>query len=423
MKKFTTVLKFELSNYIQNKSYTISTIIIALLIAVIMFLPRFVDMSDFLGTEDTTQSTTKEEEADSGTSQSGAKYVLYDKSGAFEDLSLFENSFSNSKWTKVDTAEEVEKQIKDQKADAGFVVEDLTKYQYFVYNKSFNDMDTAIFEELLSQTYRSAYCEEHNLNIEEVMKLINVPVQGEEQVLGKDMQDSYWYCYILVIAVFMIIILYCVMIATSVTTEKSNRSIEVLITSTTPNSLIFGKVIAGTIASFLQVALILLVAVGGYSINRDSWGGQLDNILNIPVDVLVVFALFAVCGFVFYAFIYAAVGALCSKTEDINKSASGVQIVIMVIYFLVLFQMSNIDGTAMKILSFLPVSSYTAMYIRVAMGEVAIWEIVVSFVILMASTFGVGYLAAKIYRMGTLRYGNPISIRSALMSLKNKSAE
>lgn len=421
MKKLLTVLKFELNNYLQNKVYMLVTILLTVLLGAGMFLPSIFDMSELLGTKPETAETTDEE---SGGESEPVSYVIYDRENIFAgNMTVLETAFANSEWKTVSSAEEVKKLIETQKAEGGFVVENALAYQYYVYNKDLTDMDTMMFDEVLAQNYRTTYCAENNLDAEEVMGLINVPIESSEEILGKDMSDSFAYCYILVIVVFMLIILYCVMIATSVTSEKSNRSIEVLVTSTTPNSLIFGKVIAGVIASFIQVAIILAAVLGGYAINRESWGNKLDSVLNIPADVLVVFAIFAIFGFTFYAFIYAAIGALCSKTEDINKSAGGVQMIIMIVYFAVLMQMSNIDGMAMKVLSFLPVSSYSAMYIRVAMGEVALWEIIVSFLILLASAGVVGYIAAKIYRMGTLRYGNPISIRSALKSLKDKSAE
>lgn len=427
MRKFTTVLKFELSNYIQNKVYMLITVLLTVMIGIVMFLPSIFDMSEMLGTAPETESVKEAEETDEAEAvdeEDIMKYVIYDEANVFAgDMTILEESYANSEWSAVDSADDVEKMVNSQEADGGFVVKDLTKYEYYVYNKDLYGIDTMMFDELLTQNYRVQYCAEHNLNIDEVMELVNVSIDSSEKVLGKDMSDSFAYCYILVIVVFMLIVFYCVMIATSVTTEKSNRSIEVLVTSTTPNSLIFGKVIAGVVASFVQVALVLGVALGGYALNRESWGNKLDPVLNIPANVLVVFALFAIFGFTFYAFIYAAIGALCSKTEDLNKSSSGAQMIIMIVYFIVLFQMSNIDGTAMKVLSFLPVSSYSAMYIRVAMGEVALWEIIASLAILLASTGLVGYLAAKIYRMGTLRYGNPISIRSALKSLKDKSAE
>ena len=113
-------------------------------------------------------------------------------------------------------------------------------------------------------------------------------------------------------------------------------------------------------------------------------------------------------------------GALVSKTEDINKSAGGVQMVIMIVYFAGLSQLSNVDGVFMKVLSYLPISSYSAMFARVAMGSVGVWEAALSFVILVASIVGVGFLGSGIYRMGTLRYGNHIKLSNALKSLRQK---
>ena len=92
---------------------------------------------------------------------------------------------------------------------------------------------------------------------------------------------------------------------------------------------------------------------------------------------------------------------------------------IMIVYFIVMFQLPTPDSTIMKICSFLPFSSYSAMFVRIGMGSVATSEIVISAVILFASTIAAGWLAAKIYRMGTLRYGNPIKLSTALKNLKN----
>ena len=248
--------------------------------------------------------------------------------------------------------------------------------------------------------------------------MYDVPITVTEQILNKDSGSNYWYCYVLVIIVFMLIVYYGQMIAVSVTNEKSNRAIEVLVTSTSPNSLLFGKVIAGAIGGVFQMGVILGAVLLSYQLNRDQWGGMLDMFLHIPGDVLLAFAFFGLGGYLFYAFLYGAMGALVSKTEDISKSVSGLMVVVMGVYFFSLLQLMNIDGPVIRILSFLPISSYSTMFARVAMGSVAVWEIVVSFLILAASIAGTGILGAKLYRMGTLRYGNPIKIGAALKDLR-----
>ena len=140
--------------------------------------------------------------------------------------------------------------------------------------------------------------------------------------------------------------------------------------------------------------------------------------LHIPAEVILAFTFFGLGGYLFYAFLYGAMGALVSKTEDVSKSVSGLMVVIMAVYFFSLINLMDVDGKIIRILSFLPVSSYSTMFARIAMGTVAPWEILASFLILAASIAGTGLLGAKIYRMGTLRYGNPIKIGAALKDLK-----
>lgn len=240
-----------------------------------------------------------------------------------------------------------------------------------------------------------------------------------ENVLGKDSTDNYWYSYILVILVFFVVVMYGMMIATSVANEKSNRTVELLVTSTPSSSLLFGKVLAAATAILFQFGLIFASILGAYQLNKKNLGGMLDIILDIPTDVLVTFAVFGLGGFLIYAFMYGALGGLVSKIEDLNKSAGTAQMLVMIIYFLVLFQMQEPDGIVMKVLSFLPVSSYSAMFIRIAMGTVSTWEIVISAVLLYASVIGMGFVAAKMFRNSTLRYGNPIKLTNALKSFRS----
>ena len=140
--------------------------------------------------------------------------------------------------------------------------------------------------------------------------------------------------------------------------------------------------------------------------------------LHIPGEVLITFAVFGLGGYLFYAFLYGAMGALVSKTEDVSKSSGGLMMIVMVVYVFSLVQLSDVEGLPVKILSFLPFSSYSTMFARIAMGTVAMWEIVLSALILFLSIIGAGVLGAKLYRMGTLRYGNPIKLTTALKDLK-----
>lgn len=412
MNKFLTVLKYELKEYLSNKSFLVITILLAVLGASALFLPRFVDMSGITGVV-----IVEHEEKVSEKDEKANTFLYLDQTQMLTE-ELLTAMLPDKTWKKAQSVDEVRNMVEEREAGAGFVITGLTSYDYYVYNKGMMDENQLAFDQVMKQLNRIQYCAQNGLDFAEIAAMMDVPIEVNETVLNKDTGSNFWYCYMLVIVVFMLIVLYGQMIAVAVTNEKSNRAIEVLVTSTTSNSLLFGKVIAGAIAGLGQVALILASVLISYSVNREVWGGQLDMVLDIPGEVILVFATFGMGGYLFYAFLYGAMGALVSKTEDISKSTGGLMMVIMVVYMFSLMQLTNVDGTIIKVLSFLPVSSYSTMFARIAMGTVAPWEIILSFVILVVSIFVVGILGAKLYRMGTLRYGNPISLTTALKDLK-----
>lgn len=414
MRKFGIVLKYELKTYFGSRGFMVLTIVLAALGAILLCLPRVIDMSGFTGVQVVKSSEepgeTREED------KTSFAYMDLTDSGILQE-EVLQQLLPGISWHKMNSVEELKAGIGEE-YDAGFVVTGPTEYEYYVFNKSMGDSNPDRFNQVLQQLYRASYCEDNGLNLNEITEMYNVPITVNEQILNKDTGSNYWYCYALVMVVFMLIVYYGQMIAVSITGEKSNRAIEVLVTSTTPNSLLFGKVIAGAIGGLFQMGVILGVILLSYSVNREQWGGMLDMFLHIPADVLLAFAFFGLGGYLFYAFLFGALGALVSKTEDVSKTISGLMVVIMAVYFFALLQLTNVDGTVIKVLSFLPFSSYSTMFARIAMGTVTAGEVVVSFLILAASILGVGVLGAKIYRMGTLRYGNPIKLSTALRDLK-----
>ena len=415
MKKFLIVLEYELKEYFKSKGFVALTLIIAVCGALALCLPRVIDMSDFTGVQVVAEKADKEEES-AEDDEKETMYIL-DKAGV-TDMSVLQAVFGDVEWVIAENEEQVKTAVEEQEAEAGFVVKSPSEYDYYVFNLGMTDVNSQIFDEAMQVFYRMNYCAENNLDYIEISEMYEAPITVNAQILNKDSGSNYWYCYFLVIIVFMLITLYGQMIAVSVTTEKSNRAIEVLVTSTSPNSLLFGKVIAGAIGGLCQTGVLFGSILISYELNREVWGGTLDMFLHIPSSVLIVFALFGIGGYLFYAFLYGAMGALVSKTEDVSKSSSGLMMAIMVVYFFSLVQLMNIDGPVIKVLSFLPISSYSTMFARIAMGTVQIWEIVVSFLILVVSIFGAGFIGAKLYRMGTLRYGNPIKLSTALKAIK-----
>lgn len=405
MKKLWHVYCFELGNYFKSKSYVLSTILICVLAIAAITIPSLLSSDDSEG----------------GSEESSAiaeTIAICDPEGIISDEMLL--SYGKTEIKRLENEKDVKDAVTSEEAEVGFVILSVSEFDYYVYNKSIYDETGEVFRGLMSTAAKMKYCEDNQIDYNELVQLDGENIVCHEKVLGKDSEDNYWYSYILVILVFMVIVMYGMMIATSVANEKSNRTVEILVTSTSSTSLLFGKVFAGATAILFQLGLIFSSLLGAYQINKDGLGGMLDMFLNIPAGVLVSFAVFGIGGFLIYAFMYGALGALVSKIEDLNKSAGTAQMIVMLVYFLVLFQMQEPDGIVMKVLSFLPISSYSAMFIRIAMGTVSTWEIVIAAVLLYASVVGMGFAAAKIFRNSTLRYGNPIKLTNAIKGLRSK---
>ena len=92
----------------------------------------------------------------------------------------------------------------------------------------------------------------------------------------------------------------------------------------------------------------------------------------------------------------------------------------MIVFFISIFGLQNSNSVLIKVASFIPFSSCMTMLIRIAMGTVSAFEVIISFVILIVSTVLIALGAAKIYRLGTLMYGNPIKLRNALKWFKKE---
>ena len=412
MKQFFTVLRFELLSMIRAKSYVISTVIISLIIVIGLNVPNIINV--FNGDNDK-----KEDGIGDVFSDEKATYAVYDEKGVMnaKDLKAY---FPNTKLLQAKDTSDMKKLVEDEKADAGFEITSATSYDYYVKNTSMYDSNTQLFDQVMTQNYRLSQFREMNVDGNKVNQILSTTITHEEKVLGKDGVKNYAYTYVLIMVIYMMIIMHGQQISMNVASEKSNRSIEILVTSVDSNALIFGKVIAGALAGICQVAFLL--AVGGitYSMTAASWGNALDMLFHIPPQVLLSFAAFGIVGYFFYIFIYGALGALVSRTEDIGSAATPITIIFVIVFFVTFMGMNDMGGSMVKIASFIPFSSFMAMFVRISMGSVTLIEILISFVILLASTILVGFGAAKIYRKGTLMYGNTIKFKNALKFLKHK---
>ncbi len=411
MRQFWTVLKFELSNYFKNKSFVLTTVVLALVLAAVVVVPTlFMDS----GKENQPGSGGAEDQTESSV------LAVADAGKSLQDPETFAKSFPGYEVVYCSSEAEVKEMVETEAAEAGFLITAPDSYQYVLKNRSMLADYQEPFEAAFSQNYRNSALESLGIDAAEVEQVYATPMQSETLILGKDSAQNYWYTYILVFFLYFLIIFYGQMIATSVTTEKSNRAIEILVTSVNSNSLIFGKVLAGAIAGIIQAGILLGSAVLAYQATADAWGHALDFLFQIPAEVWMVFIVFGILGYLLYAFLFGMMGALVSKTEDISKSSGLVTFLYLASFLISMYGLTTPDSLLIRAASFVPFTSSNAMLLRASMGTVAPWEIGVSLAILAVSCLLAGILSSAVFRFGTLHYGNPIKLSAAIRKLREK---
>lgn len=410
MKQFGKILKFELTYYLKNKIFIGTTLLLVLVIAAVMCWPMY---SGLFQKDETTDPADLP--------------VMLVASQPGEDAALIENAFRQAfpgYVVRVSDAEdeELREAVISGEAGCAFALESDDAFTYYVNNLSMYDTNAVTAQSAMQRLYQTRALLASGMSPQDASAVMDVSIRATVTSLGKNQADNFFYTYVMIFALYMVIMLYGQMVATNVATEKSSRAMEVLITSARPTSMLFGKVLASCLAGFIQIAAVFGSALVLYHINRDYWAGNplVQSLFNIPPELFAYMLIFFVLGFLIYAFLYGALGSTATKLEDINTSTMPLILLFVVAFIVSMMGMSsgNVDSTLMKVCSFVPFTSPMAMFTRIAMSTVPMHEILLSIAILAVSSAGIGVLAAKIYRVGVLLYGTTPKLGAILKAIR-----
>ena len=241
MKQFGKILKFELKYYLKNKVFVGVTVFLVLLIAAVMFFPRITAMFE----EDNTMDVGDVGNVEIGDEQNQDDLpVMLIKAEEAELAEMvretFAAAFNGYNVQITDSAiDDVKSTITAGEAECAFVLTSSIEYIYYVNNLSMYDSNASMADEMLRHLYQTNALVQSGLTAEEAGDIMNIFVSGSVESLGKDQMENFFYTYIIIFALYMVILLYGQMVATNVATEKSSRAMEVLITSAKPTSMIF----------------------------------------------------------------------------------------------------------------------------------------------------------------------------------------
>ena len=412
MKQFFTIFKHELAQYFKNKVFVITTLILILAVSGFLFAPRIGEIIN------------KSKNAESSEEKKSEVLVKSDNADLEKLLPAIAASFpqQNVKITN-DSVDEIKKQIKEQSVEFAFVLSsDLKSYTYLANVSVLQDPNLNTMDNLLKTLYSHAYLKKHGLNDTQIAEVQNPNITHTIESISEDGTKNFWYAYVMVFVLYMVIMMFGQKVAMSVVTEKTSRAMEVLITSASPVALMFGKILASSVAGIFQITAIFGSAFISYNINKSYFetNAVINTLFNFPASLVGYLLIFFLLGFLIYSFLFGAMASTVSKIEDLSSVVMLIQIIFVAGFVVSTNAMTSgdVNSELMKGLSLFPLTSPMAMFTRIAMSEVPGLEILLSVAFLILATILIGYIAAKIYRVGVLMYGTRPTLAKIIKAIR-----
>jgi ABC-2 type transport system permease protein len=231
-------------------------------------------------------------------------------------------------------------------------------------------------------------------------------LSGQEP--GDETRGAVAYAGLLLL--YMAVLLYGNWMLTGVTEEKSNRVVEVLLSSVKPWQILAGKIIGIGALGITQFAGTILIALLALRLTDAFELPSLDAAL--VINLIVWFIL----GFLLFAVLYAAAGSLVSRMEDAQTVAFPMSMIAVVGFFVSIAALSDPDGAAAVIGTFIPFTAPFVVPVRAALEAIPAWQYIAAVVITIATIVGLVLVAGRIYAGGLLRFGTRVKLRDAWRS-------
>jgi len=447
MNKLGAVIGFTYRNKTKTKSFRWTTLVLLLLLVVGLNIPYFIQLFSGQSDKDMVRigiasgsyqqiAEQIKEAADKTAATKSAAANNTGNAGAAEVNALRGTGVTRIEWQAEPTdAAKLRQQIEAGKLDGYLQLQKPAAGETFpsiTYVSEKNSAGVQAMLQAAAQTAKvrsvtSGQLTEAQLNeIGTPVSLTRVALddmKGTDSKSGALTMENYILVYLLLILFFISLTMTGNMIASEITAEKSSRVMEILITSVSPLTQMFGKIIGIFLVGLTQMGLYAIVFIVHLMLPYyQQVLAQFDiHISNLSWEVAVLGLVYYVLGYFLYSTLYAAVGSIVSRTEDLGQAVSLLTVLTLAAFYIGIFSMTNPDSMLMKISSYIPFFSPTTAIVRIGLGNMPWWELTISLIILVIAIFIFGWLSAKIYRTGVLMYGKRPSwkeIRKAMKAYK-----
>ena len=413
MKDLKTVIAFSIKDMVKRKSFIISTLIILVLIVIGFNIPNI--MNAIVGDNE-----------DAGE----AKLLIVDSTNVFEgtlpSLNYMELGYNVQVANNEVSFEDIKSRIENKDINEAMIIEtkeDGTyKLRYIVENMT---QIASVPEDLMNainSLYTNLQISKLGLTQEQIASLspnfeFTIEQTEEQEVSGN----------ILVIMLLSIVLFYAIyfcayQVSSSITTEKTSKIMETLVTSTSPRTIVLGKTIGIGIVGLIQICVIVAVALISAKafLEPELLNAVLDMSMMTPYLAIMTIVYF-ILGYFAYALLYALTGSTVSKPEDIQSANTPVAILAVVGFYLSYFTMMNPTSELNQFAAIFPISSPFCMPFRIMMGIATTSEVVLSIVILVITILIIAQVAIKIYSNAILNYGTKMTFKDIVKVYRDKN--
>ncbi|WCM17164.1 ABC transporter permease [Priestia filamentosa] len=283
---------------------------------------------------------------------------------------------------------------------------------------------TTVLQGTLQQQYSAKVSTEQGIS-GDVLKELQTPITIKDTVLDSDTDDKpTGVVWVFVFTMYMFILLYGIGIANGIVGEKSSRVMEIMITKVKPITMMYGKIISNMLIGLANILVIL----GSFLIVKSlGWADTLAldfiDVSGFTVSITLLFILFFLIGFMLNGMIYAALGSLASRSEDIGNFTSPLMMISFANFFLGMMTMGDPTASYITICSYIPVLTPTLMFSRYLMGSAAGWELALGIVIIIVTTLLISIVANRLYKRGVMKYSEKMSWKQVFGMMKKESVK
>lgn len=407
MKDILTVMKFTIKDMVRRKSFIISTLIILVLIVIGFNVPNII-------------KSIKGE-------STGDKLLIVDNDNIFEgNLELlkqadlgYEVEIQNA------TFDEIKEKIETEEISEAIMIEkqeNNVKIRYIVESTTMMEEVPETLVNTINSLYTNMQINKLGLTEEELESITPNFEFSLEQTEDEKASGNIFVMMLMSIVLFYAIYFCAYQVSSSITTEKTSKIMETLVTSTSPRTIVLGKTIGIGFAGLLQLVLIVETALISAKVFLEP--ELLDDVLdmsNITVYLGIITIIYFILGYFTYALLYALTGSTVSKPEDINSANQPVAFLAVIGFYLSYFTMMNPTSDLNVFASLFPISSPFCMPFRIMMGLSNGTDVAISIGILIVTILIIAKVAIKIYSNAILNYGTKMSLKDIIKIYKDKN--